>query len=314
VPQHPDHEQLAAFQAGDGDRRQRSEVEAHLAGCPACAELVASLAQARRRLALLEEPELPPGLHDRLAAAVAAEAAAGEPVQRPTPWYRRPVAWGAAAALLLAALVAPLLDQSGGVRTTADDAGGGAQELAQAPQDTAGLPLIRVPGEVSAASVRSRLASDARARQALASAAGTRGSAASGGQGTAAAPKAEGDTLRGDAPPSTAASAAPTSTLAGGASSPTRAPALQPGGAPAPGQPAAPGGAAGLQACLPAATAAADPGTTPLAPAFFIEGTYRGRPATVLVTTSTSQPTRVDLWVFPRGTCTAPPLATERVR
>ena len=61
MPDHPDHEQLAAFQAGDGDRRQRSDVEAHLAGCPACAEVVASVEQARRRLAVLEEPQLPPG-------------------------------------------------------------------------------------------------------------------------------------------------------------------------------------------------------------------------------------------------------------
>ena len=43
MPDHPDSEQLAAFQAGDGDRRQRAEVEAHLAGCPACAEDHASL-------------------------------------------------------------------------------------------------------------------------------------------------------------------------------------------------------------------------------------------------------------------------------
>ncbi|HZA82245.1 MAG TPA: hypothetical protein VFC13_12365, partial [Actinomycetes bacterium] len=73
-------------------------------------------------------------------------------------------------------------------------------------------------------------------------------------------------------------------------------------------------GAANLQSCLPAATATADPSVTPLTPAFFVEGTYQGRPATVLVTTSTAQPGRVDLWVFPRANCTAPPLATERVR
>ena len=37
VPDHPDHEQLAAFQAGDVDRRERLDVEAHLAGCASCA-------------------------------------------------------------------------------------------------------------------------------------------------------------------------------------------------------------------------------------------------------------------------------------
>ena len=73
---HPDHEQLVAFQAGDVDRRERIDVEAHLAGCSSCAELVASVGRARGSLALLEEPDLPPGLHDRLAAAVSAEAEA----------------------------------------------------------------------------------------------------------------------------------------------------------------------------------------------------------------------------------------------
>ena len=75
MPDHPDHEQLAAFQAGDVDRRERLDVEAHLAGCTSCAELVASVGRARASLALLEEPDLPPGLHDRLAAAVDAEPA-----------------------------------------------------------------------------------------------------------------------------------------------------------------------------------------------------------------------------------------------
>ena len=69
-----------------------------------------------------------------------------------------------------------------------------------------------------------------------------------------------------------------------------------------------------LAACLPAATADADAATRPLTPAFFIEGTYKGRQATVLVTTSTTPPGRVDLWVFPRNDCSSPPLATQRVR
>ena len=128
MPHHPVHEQLAAFQAGDGDRRQRNDVEAHLEGCPSCAEVVASVELARRRLALLEEPEFPTGLHDRLATAVGGQATgAVQALPGPTPWYRRPVAWGAAAALLLAALVIPFLNQSGGDLTTAGgDSGGGA--------------------------------------------------------------------------------------------------------------------------------------------------------------------------------------------
>jgi anti-sigma factor RsiW len=285
VPEHdhPDREQLAAFQAGDGDRRQRAEVEAHLAGCPSCAEVVVSVGQARSRLALLEEPALPPGLHDRLAAAVEEEAArtapdgqapwyrrrpAERPHARPTPWYRRPVAWGAAAALLLAALVVPFLDRSGGNLTTG---GGGSADSAREAATASGaagagsLPVLRIPGEVTADSVRDRLDTDSQAKAALDSAAA--------GQAT---DQAEG-AYRANA------------------------------GAPS-------ADAAQLQSCLPAATAAADPATRPLTPAFFIQGTYKGREATILVTTSAPQPTRVDLWVFPPDDCAPPPLATERVR
>jgi Putative zinc-finger len=304
VPDHPDHERLAAFQAGDGDRRQRAGVQAHLAGCPSCAEVVASVEQARRRLALLEEPALPPGLHDRLAAAVEAEAdrAAPEgpapwyrrrpaepPAGRPIPWYRRPVAWGAAAALLLAALVVPFLDRSGGGRTTA---GGGSADSAQEAATASGaagagaLPVLRVAGEVTPAAVRSALAADRRAKAALDSAAA----------GTQAAP-------------GTQAATPGASQGAGGA-------ALAPDQAGGRYRSAtqAPGAGPGLEPCLPAAAAAAGRAMAPLRPAFFIQGTYRGREATILVTTSAGQPGRVDLWVFPRDNCSAAPLATERVR
>ena len=336
MPDHPDHEQLAAFQAGDGDRRQRAQVEAHLAGCPSCAEVVASVEQARSQLALLAEPTLPPGLHDRLAAAVDAEAAhpavdgparwhlrqaterfyahpapgpqpaadsgqaasgphpaseprpaAGRPgraAERPggvrtMPWYRRPVAWGAAAALLLAALVVPFLDRSSGNLTTTSGGSGSAQEAATT---AASPPIFRVPGEVSAATVRSRLASDSRAKAALDSATG------------AAAPAGTPSASQG---------------ASGAARSPDQADRSFGSGAPAP--QAAP---ADLGPCLPAATADADPATRPLRPAFFIEGTYQGRAATILVTSSMGQPGRVDLWVFPRDVCSSAPLATERVQ
>jgi hypothetical protein len=309
VPDHPDREQLAAFQAGDVDRRERLDVEAHLAGCPACAEVVASVGRARGSLGLLEEPDLPPGLHDRLTAAVDAEVAAAATaagpapvagrgsrgrarsgartgsgarrsreaapvprVLRATPWYRRPAAWAAAAALLLAALVVPFLNQSTNRTTAVGDAGGsGAAQEAATPAPSspaAGLPVFRVPGEVTAGTVRDRLKTDARAKAALDSAAG----------GT---PQAAGDLYQRTARSSPGA----------------RAPEAQQ-----------------LQSCLPAASAAADPATLPLVPAFFIEGTYKGRGATILVTTSTPQPDRVDLWVFPRDRCTSPIVATERVR
>jgi hypothetical protein len=303
---HPDHEQLAAFQAGDGDRRQRADVEAHLAGCPSCAEVVASVEQARSRLALLEEPDLPPGLHDRLAAAVDAEAASAagsaatrQPArlrrvggsegagsrrdrrERVVPWYRRPVAWGAAAVVLLAALVAvPLLDRSSELSTASGGAGGG-QAVQESGADTAAagagsLPVLRLPGEVSPAAVRARLATDYRARMAL-----------------------EGAPV---SPPATQAAKQPQ----------FNADSSTEGSRSAPGPQQA--GSASVPACLVAATAAAEPALRPLTPAFFVEGTYKGRQATVLVTTSTAEPGRADLWVFPRNDCSAAPLATERLR
>jgi len=284
---HPDHEQLAAFQAGDGDRRQRADVEAHLAGCPTCAEMVALVERARSGLAMLQEPDLPPGLHDRLAGALEAEA--GVPGragverrrERAVPWYRRPVAWGAAAALLLAALVAlPLLDRSTELSTAGG--GGGGQTASEADTATAAgtdtLPVFRIPGEVSAAAIRARLATDSRARAAL-----------------------EGTPLG----PSGAPSAAPVEPPLGAGSTTE---GLRSGTS------APPTGSASVPACLVAATAAADPAIRPLTPVFFVEGTYRGRQATVLVTTSTAQPGRADLWVFPHNDCSGAPVATERVR
>ena len=329
---HPDREELAAFQAGDGDRRQRSGVEAHLAGCPSCTEVVASVERARSGLALLEEPALPSGLHDRLTAALEAEAAQAPPdlsasrgrrhaapaaaglggsrrrratpgaasrpadrrdqeaaaaVLRPTPWYRRPVAWGAAAALLVAALVVPFLDQSG-TMTSADRA---ASQLGQTESagGSAQLPVIRIPGGVTAAKVQSSLADDDRAKAALAAAAGGGAPAAAPGEGMS--PDYGGqDAARSSTP-------APQSSPPAGRSTsvPQADPAL-------------------LAACLPAATGIADPAARPLTPAFFVEGTYKGREATILVTTSASPPGRVDLWVFPRNDCSAPPVETERVR
>ena len=378
MPHHPDSEQLAAFQAGDGDRRQRAEVEAHLAGCPACAEAVAAVDRARDQLALLQEPELPAGLHDRLAAAVDAEVAAGgiadgarsrfrrpfspaaggrpalrhgrsgsdeagdraapvpgrsegdanrEPsagrvgagrrLGRPAPWYRRPVAWGAAAALLLAALVAvPLLDQSSDMTTAGGAGGGQAAREATDTGATAAVPLFRIPGEVSVATVRSRLATDRQAKAALDSA-NARRAAGAPGAATGAAPEAkaavpqtedsastgprsQSPTSPGASPQSSTPSAGPSGDLS---LSPGRSTARSPATAPA-----------ALTACLTAAAADADPATLPLTPAFFVEGTYRGRQATILVTTSGGELARVDLWAFPRDDCSSPPLAGERVR
>jgi hypothetical protein len=280
VPDHPDHEQLAALQAGDGDRRQRARVAAHVAGCVSCAEVVAGVERARGGLALLGEPELPAGLHDRLAEAVGAEAARTGP-RRPPAWYRRPVAWGAAAALLLAAVAVPLIDRSGGDRTTAGrGAGGGqAQDTAAAPQaDRAakaagGLPVVRLAGEITPQRLQTALVRNPVARRAFGQAAAEagrtnlKGEAQSGGRQVAPATPGE------------------------------------------PGTSAATGGAV-PRTCLAAATAKAG---RQLVPAFVAEGRYQGRPATVLVTASAHEPTRADLWVFPSGDCSGPPLATQRI-
>jgi hypothetical protein len=278
VPDHPDPEQLAALQAGDGDRRQRAQVADHVAGCPSCAEVVAAVEQARTRLALLGEPELPAGLHDRLAAAVGAEAArAGRPARRPA-WYRRPAAWGAAAAaILLAALVVPLLTQPGGLTTAGGDAGGGAAQEAPSMAGGAdtggttasGLRVLRWDGEVSAGRVRVALANDPTAMQAY----------------RRATERARPDALKGEA--------ATDSRQATPSPPPLAAPSTT---APQP--------------CLAAATARAG---RPLVAAFLVEGHYRGRPATVLVTTVAGDPGRADMWVFPRGNCSGAPLHTERL-
>jgi len=281
-PDHPDHEQLAALEAGDGDRRQRTQVAAHVAGCPSCAEVVAAVEQARGRLALLGEPELPSGLHERLAAAVGTEAArAGRPTRRPA-WYRRPAAWAAAAAaLLIAALVVPLLNQPDSLTTAGGGGAQQAQETAHAPMyggaDTdraapGGLPVLRLAGEVTAKRLQAALASDPVAMRAYGRAVADAGQQRLRGETTTGGREAE--------PP---APAAP-STTAPSAMAPQR--------------------------CLAAATAQAG---RSLVPAFLVEGNYRGRPATMLVTAGAGEPDRADLWVFPRGDCSGPPLATERL-
>ncbi|HEX8132995.1 MAG TPA: hypothetical protein VF880_06165, partial [Actinomycetes bacterium] len=246
MPDHPDHEQLAAFQAGDGDRRQRSQVAAHVAGCPSCAEVVAAVEQARRRLALLGEPELPAGLHGRLAGAVATEVVRGAPARRPA-WYRRPSTWGAAAAaLLLAALAVPLLDRPDVLTGGAGGGGAGGGQAQEAPvaggadKGTAGgLPVLRLPGEVTAERLRAALAGNPVAMRAY------RRAVAGGEQ-----------RLRGAATPESrpATPAAPS----------TQAPAAPSTTAPQP--------------CLAAAAARAG---RELVPAFLVEGTWQGRPATM---------------------------------
>ena len=282
---HPDREQLAAFQAGDGDRRQRSGVEAHLAGCRSCAEVVASVERARSDLALLEEPALPP----------AARPPGHRPWRRGLPGPRGP-AWparprrscarplvppagrpGAAAALLLAALVVPFLDQSGTMPSTDRAAGGAVSREGQTEAGvgaTARLPVIQIPGEVTAAKIDAQLAGDSQAKAAL-------DAAASGGT---------------PPPRPRPRRARPRSTA------PARTPPVRPPRPPR--APRPPGGHRPARLPPPRRRRIADPAARPLPPA--VEGTYQGREATILVTTGASPQASRPLGL-PRNNCSAPP-------
>jgi hypothetical protein len=72
---HIDTETLAAFREGLLSRRQAARVAAHLPGCPRCADTDAQLAGVTATLAASPVPPMPAGLTDRIAAALAAEAA-----------------------------------------------------------------------------------------------------------------------------------------------------------------------------------------------------------------------------------------------
>jgi putative zinc finger protein len=326
VPDHPDHERLAAFQAGDVDRRERIDVEAHLAGCSSCAELVASVGRARGSLALLEEPDLPPGLHDRLAATVEAEVAAGADAEQPA--TGRP-----------GILQRPGSNRRAGSRGRKRAGSGGTERAgaegregdgtrgpdgAAEPRVLRPAPWYRRPAAWGAAAALllaalvipflNQSGSDldttavGDAGGGAAQEAATSAPAAAGGLPVfRVAGEVTVDTVRTrlatDARAKGALDRAASPQVAGQAEGPYRSSAG-----------AASADARELQSCLTAATAAANTATRPLSPAFFVEGTYEGREATILVTTSTTQPGRVDLWVFPRNNCTAPPLATKQVR
>ena len=346
MPHHPDQEQLAAYQAGGVDRRERLDVEAHLAACPSCAELVAAVGHARGSLALLAEPDLPPGLHDRITAAVEAEAAAGAgeagtDATRPVVGRQRLLRGtgsgnGSKRSRPERRLGSERSAEATGSRESAEAAGSrGAGEAESEARVLRPVPWYRRPAAWGAAAA---LLLAALVVPFLNQSAGNRttaGGDTGGGaaQETAApAPSAAGNLpvfrVQGEVTAETVRKRLQTDPQAraalSGAATPQatdqdggafRPSAKTPGtGTEAPsasGQPSAAG--AQRQSCLPAASAAADPATRPLAPAFFIEGTYKGRPATILVTTSTSQPDRVDLWVFPRDDCSQV-LATEQVR
>jgi hypothetical protein len=193
VPDHPDHEELAAWQAGALDEPNQGRTAAHVADCPECRAVVGTVEGVRRQLAVLDEPELPAGLHDRLIAAVESDqepeslpARRAARRQRPA-WYRRPATWSAAAAVLLFAAGVFGLAQLGGGGGGEEAGGGGAPASASAPaarpgpggrqpdaaSDAAGAgraggaALLRLPGEFSPAMLQAALRNNASAREAL---------------------------------------------------------------------------------------------------------------------------------------------------
>jgi hypothetical protein len=279
VPDHPDREQLAAYEAGDGDRRQRSRVEAHLVGCPACAEVVAGVGRGRQGLALLDEPELPAGLHDRLAAAVDREQASSLPARRAA-WWRRPAALAAAAALLVAVALLPLLHLTGGGgASTASGRATAASSAAQAPVGPPRLAALSLPGEFSAARLRKLLAANPDAHAAVRA-------AAAGPQLFSRSDRSETAGRNSTSPGATdqAPKAAIPGALAGGAA------------------------AADQPACVAAATRAAG---RPVRAAFLLETSFQGRPATLLVAAGPAG--QVEVYAFPRDDCSGAPLAVRRV-
>jgi hypothetical protein len=312
-PVHPDREELAAWQADALAEPVRARIGAHLAGCAECSAVVAAVERGRTALAGLEEPELPAGLHDRIAAAIdrepvpvgrepvavgrervpltpvpAAATSDGPPAARPRrrPAWRRPaVALGAAAAvvLLVAGLVPVLLHLGGGVHVTSSGAGatgsGGGSSSAAAPEATTSgaagaLPVFQAAGEYSGSALRTAVSRDPAIRAAYARAGTTR---TPGGGGRTA--------------PATGSQPEPQSDRSFGS------------------QGAASG--AGQQACVARVLAR---GSEELRPAFLVETVYRGRPATVLVTRSAGSPDQAELWAFPRGDCSKPPFASERIQ
>jgi hypothetical protein len=301
---HPDHEELAAWQAGALAEPAGARIVAHLAGCAECAGVVAAVERGRVAIASLEEPELPPGLHERLAAAIEREAAAVAPERsatrtggRATRTRRRRAlsprmaALSAAAALvLLVAGLVPVLRHLGDASGTRQASGGatvarseGAPSAA-APNTLAGalLPVFAAPGGFSGSALRTEVAGDPAIRQAYARAGAGSSAAANAsppaGSGTGTAP----DAAQGDPQ------------LAGRASGKLGAGAI-----------------VDQQACLAQVRARA---SGDVRPAFFVDTVYRGRAATVLVTRRGDPPDQAELWAFPRGNCAVAPFASERVQ
>jgi hypothetical protein len=79
---HPDLDALADLDAGLPDPTSAARLTEHVAGCPACSDVLRALSAVRAELRALPPPELPPGVAARLDATVA-DLQAGEPPSTP---------------------------------------------------------------------------------------------------------------------------------------------------------------------------------------------------------------------------------------
>jgi hypothetical protein len=304
-PVHPDREELAAWQAGALAEPAGAKVQAHLTGCAECTAVVEAVEGARMALAGLAEPELPPGLHERLAAAVgqaidretavrgpaSAAGTRGGAARRRWAWNARAATVGAAAALvLLVAGLVPVLRHFSGGSGAQGSGVATASRSGAVPPGAAALPEFSAPGSYSGEALRAAVAANPAVRDAYARAGA--GAGAGGGGGAAGGGGASGSAGR-SAPAAPNAAQGETQLQKGGSARDAGRPAVD------------------QQACLAWARAAS---SEDLRPAFLVDTVYQGRQATVLVTRSTGSPDQAMLWAFPRGDCSGPPFASERVQ
>jgi hypothetical protein len=326
-PVHPDPEQLAAWQAGELRGRESARVQAHVAGCAECTGAVAAVERGRSALDRLAEPDLPAGLHERLAVAIERERVAAAEVAgngnaarhggQDGAQVAEPVPLDARRARRRQRAYQPTGSRAGSYRPRR----GRAALLSTAAAVillVGGLfPLIRHftegTGSTQTASGGATAPQAERGSQGLPASGSTAVpvfSAPGGYSGNALRSALQSD------PKARAAYDQATRTngrsaAGGGSGQPsTVAPfntqskgAADTGGAIPSGVPQA--------TCVSAARdQAADQS---LRAAFFVNTVYQGRSATVLVTVRPGAANQADLWAFPEGNCSAPPFAHEQV-
>ncbi len=290
---HLSTEQLAALADGETPPAP-DQVTAHLDGCTQCTAEVEAIRSTQQTLHTLPEPELPPGLHARLLAAVDAEleGATPEAADRDATRTatvtsldgararrrrgRQPLAWAAAAVALFAVIgVAGIIERSTGGSDGAGTAAQGTMSTPASPEAAMGgsvgpgVPIFALPGEIDANRLQQALRDRPELRAALSEAERSSASGLGRPQGTTTPPGA-----------SSEATAGATADAQDQSRARTAAP--------------------GLDRCLTLAGADARA-------ALLVTGTYKGRPATILVTTRPGGG-QAGLYVFDADTCT--PLAS----